>query len=65
MTNEQVTEVSTVQKSFTKEQLHSRAQEFMRWQCGDVRTMQPSDQRHYHEISGILMLCIEHIWKQG
>jgi hypothetical protein len=57
--------IGPVLKSFTKGQLLGRAQEFMRLQMGDVRMMERADQQAYHEMAGILMFYVEHLWEQS
>ena len=52
-----------VLQRFSKEQLESRAKEFMRVHFGNVRSMTPADQKAYHEIAGILMFYIDHVWE--
>jgi hypothetical protein len=65
LNSNEVVSGSPVLKSFTKEQLLGRAQEFLHLQIGDVRMMERADQRGYHEIAGILMFYVEHLWEQS
>lgn len=51
-----------VLQQFSKDQMLSRAKEFMRLRFGPVDQLPPADKRSYHELAGVLMFYINHLW---
>jgi hypothetical protein len=49
-------------KEFAKEQLETLAKEFMRLRFGRVADLSLQDKRYYHEVTGILMFYVNHVW---